>query len=144
VFDDVERRAFLVQPAREDASPAPVGALDVELDERAGQPLDLPRRGRVAGAQADYGVLGADRLAWLEREIADNPVALVEKGDHRHPLRHRGYPFGRGRRHRHIDCHRLARLGFVRTTVAGGSGEAERSKSKKTGADHAWSGRQAL
>ena len=42
VLDDVERRRFLVEPAREHPAPAFVRPLHVELDERAGQLLILP------------------------------------------------------------------------------------------------------
>ena len=63
VLDHVERRRFLVQPAREHPPPALVAALDVDLDEAAGQPLILPRRGLFAGAQADDDIAPLGRLA---------------------------------------------------------------------------------
>ena len=94
MLDDVERRAFLVHPARKYTFPIGVGAADIELDEGAGQPLGLPRRGRVAGAEANQRILGADRLARLQGKIANDPVALVEQGDHRDALSHRRYPGG--------------------------------------------------
>jgi len=79
VLDDVERRRFLVDPAREYPPPAAVGLLHVQLDERPGQPLILPRRTGFAGAQADDRVLDLERLARLQGQIADDAVALVEK-----------------------------------------------------------------
>ena len=92
VLDDVERRRLLVQPAREHPAPALVGPLDLELDEGAGQPLILPRRGCLAGAQPDDRVLHAERLAGLHRQVADDAVALVQKADHRDPFGHRRHP----------------------------------------------------
>jgi hypothetical protein len=89
VLDDVERRRFLVDPARENAAPPPVRLLDVELDEGARQFLFLPRRGRLAGAEANDHVLPADRLAGVQRDVLDDPVALVEDAEDRNALRHR-------------------------------------------------------
>jgi hypothetical protein len=67
-----------------------LGIAHVELDEGAGQLLDLPRGGGLAGAQADDDVADPHRMARLERQIARQAVALVEQADHRDPLRHRG------------------------------------------------------
>jgi hypothetical protein len=65
VLGDVEGRRFLVQPAGEDPLEATLRVTDVELDEGAGDLLYLPGGGRLAGAQADDDVPGADRLAGL-------------------------------------------------------------------------------
>jgi hypothetical protein len=92
MLDDIERRRLLVQPARENAVPALVRLLDVELDERAGQLFLFPRRGRLARAEPDDEVLPAGRLAGVERDILDDAVALVEDPQHRDPLRHRRHP----------------------------------------------------
>ena len=89
MLDDVERRRFLVEPAREDPLEAAVAIADVELDEGAGELLRLPRRGGLAGPEADHDVADAKRLAGLELDVARDAVALVEQADHRHPLRHR-------------------------------------------------------
>jgi hypothetical protein len=89
VLDDVERRRFLVEPAREDAAPALVGALHVDLDEGAGQFLFLPRRGRLARLEAHDHVFPARRLAGTERDVLDDAVALVEDAEHGDALRHR-------------------------------------------------------
>jgi hypothetical protein len=78
VLDDVERRRFLVEPAREGALPLAVGPLDIELHERPGQLLELPRRRRLACAQAHDRVFDAHRLAGAHGEVADDPVALVQ------------------------------------------------------------------
>jgi hypothetical protein len=89
VLDGVERWRFLVDPAREDAAPFLVGALDVDLNEGAGQFLRLPRRRRLAGAQPHRDVLPSRRLAGVERNVADDPVALVQDGEDGDALRHR-------------------------------------------------------
>jgi hypothetical protein len=78
VLDDVERRRLLVQPSRKDAAKGPLGVGDIELDEGAGQLLDLPRRGGLAGAEANDDIADPHRLARLQGQIALNPIALVE------------------------------------------------------------------
>jgi hypothetical protein len=92
VLDDVERRRFLVEPAREDPPVAPVVPPHVQLDERAGQLLALPRRRGLAGAKPNDGVFNPDRLARPHPQVAHDPVALVEQPDHGHALRHRRHP----------------------------------------------------
>jgi hypothetical protein len=115
VLDDVERRRFLVQPAGEGAAPAPVRLLHVELDERPGQLLFLPRRGRLARPEPDDDVLPADRLPGVKRDRLDDAVALVEDAEHRHPLGHRGHPAlaGRGRGDRLRRRQRILLLGAL-------------------------------
>lgn len=83
-----------------------LGIGDVQLDEGAGELLDLPWRGGLAGAQADDDVADAQRLAGLHRQVALGPVALVEKTDHRDALRHRRRA-GRLAGHRLWHVHRL-------------------------------------
>jgi hypothetical protein len=98
VLDDVERRRFLVKPAREYPLPAGVGPLDIHLDEGAGQDFALPRSGRLASAQCDDHILDPPRLARPQGDVADDPVALVEQPEHRDALRHRSHsslPSGR-------------------------------------------------
>jgi hypothetical protein len=111
MFDDVERRALLVQPAREHAFPAPPGLLDVKLHEGAGETLILPRRGRVAGPQANHGVAETDRLAGPEGDVADDPVALVEQSEHGDALGHRSHAGDRLDRLRRVDGHRIGAIG---------------------------------
>jgi hypothetical protein len=62
---------------------------DVELDEGAGQPLLLPRRGGFAGQQADDDVADPHRLAGPQRQVARLAVALVHKAENGDPLGHR-------------------------------------------------------
>jgi hypothetical protein len=96
VLDDIERRALLVEPAGEDAPPAFVELLDIDLHERPGELIRFPWRGLVAGAQADDDIADTGGLPRLELELACNPVALVEQAEHRLALVHRG---GRGVEH---------------------------------------------
>jgi hypothetical protein len=109
MLDDIERRRFRIDPAREGAVKLPLRVADVELDERAGELLDLPGRGRFASPQPNDHVARTNRLARVQFDFAGNPVALVEQAEHRDPLRHRR---GTGR----IRGHRLGyvdRPGFV-------------------------------
>ena len=94
MLDDVERRSLLVEPAREDAAVLAVGAAHVQLHEGAGQLLDLPGCGGLAGAQAHDHVANPDRLARPQGQVPPQPVALVEQADHGDPLGHRCRPRG--------------------------------------------------
>jgi hypothetical protein len=146
VLDDVERRRFLVQPAREHSLPAPVGALDIQLHEGARQILVFPRRRRFARAQADDGVLDAHRLAGPQRNVAYDAVALVEQAEHRDPLRHRrDSRLGPRRRPRRSERALLGRLrllglaaGLPAAVAAGGAQAKEKQESRP--ASHAQSG----
>jgi hypothetical protein len=89
VLDDVERRRFLVEPAGKCPVPALVRSLHVELDESPGEPLFLPRSSGFARAEPDDCVLDPQRLAGLERDVANDSVALVEEPQDRDPIRHR-------------------------------------------------------
>jgi hypothetical protein len=140
MLDRVERRGFLIEPARKDPPPAVVRLAHVELDERAGQRFFFPRRARLAGAQAHDGILDPDRLARPKRQVADDAVALVEQADDGDPLGHRGNPFlpGDGRP-RHIDGDRLAFLRLVRFAATGK--QCQRHQADR-GAAHDYSGIQ--
>jgi hypothetical protein len=114
VLDNVQRRRFLVQPAREDAAIAVLRVarlLDVELDEGAGQLLRLPRCRRLAGAQAHDRVADAHRLAGPQRQVLEEAVALVEEAQDRDPLPHR-------RRPRHLGGDRLRDVDRARSAIA--------------------------
>jgi hypothetical protein len=151
MLDDVERRRLLVQPAREHPVERPLGIGDVELDEGAGQLLDLPGRAGLAGAQPDDDVADPQRLAGLQRQIALDAVALVEQADDRHPVVHRR----RSRRHggdglRNVDRLRFGAglavalpLGRALGAAAGGERRNQREAGTGGGAAHASSGVQA-
>ena len=66
-----------------------VRLLHVDLDERAGQFLLLPRGGRLARPQPHDHVFPADRLAGVQRDRLDDAVALVEQAENGDTLRHR-------------------------------------------------------
>jgi len=143
VLDGVERRRFLVEPARKDPAELPVRAAHVELHEGAGQLLDLPRRGRLAGAQPHDHVADAHRLAGPQGQVAPEAVALVEQADHRDPLRHRRRA-GRELRHCLGDVDRLVLdfgaallIGLVRAPGGtGGKRKQRREAGAKGGAAH--------
>ncbi len=143
MLDDIERRRFLVQPAREHPLPAAVGALDIELDERPGQGLALPRRGRFARAQADDRVADPDRLTGPQREVADDAVALVQQAEDRDPLGHRRHPGLPGLRPGGVKRHRLpGRLALgLGIAIAAARGERRRNHKSYRRA-HAQSGVQ--
>jgi hypothetical protein len=61
-----------------------------DLDERPGELLLLPRRGRLACAQAHDDVFPLGRLARVKRDILHDSVTLVEDAEDGHALRHRG------------------------------------------------------
>jgi hypothetical protein len=149
VLDDVERGRFAVQPAGEDALPASLRVAHVELHERAGQLLHLPRGGRLAGAQPHDGIADPHRLAGLQGQVPGNAVALVEEAEHRHALRHRRRPGrdrgdGLGNVDRPGLAHRLAiaRLILPSAAIAAGKrcGKDEGGAERKP---HARSGVQA-
>jgi hypothetical protein len=123
VLDDVERRGFLVQPARKHPLPELVGALDIELNEGPRQHFAFPRRGHFARAQAHNHVPDPHRLARLERQVADDAVTLVEQSKDGDAIGHRRHarllPGRRRSRGRHYPLARLG-LGLVLAPAAGG------------------------
>ena len=70
--------------------PRLVRALDIQLDESAGEFFILPRRGCFTGTKPNDRIVDADRLSGLELEIANDAVALVQEAKDRNPLRHGG------------------------------------------------------
>ena len=146
MLDDVERRAFLIQPARKYPFPDSAGLLDVKLDEGPGQPFILPRRGRVARPQAHHRVAETDRLPRLQRDVADDAVALVEQAEDGDALAHRGDAGHRLDRARNVDRHRIGAvdrlLGLGREPVAPRAQRQQRQQDKAGRADysgfHAW------
>jgi hypothetical protein len=148
MFDDVEGRRFLVEPAGKDALPASLRVSDVELDERAGQLLHLPCRGRLARPQSHDRVADPDRLARLQRQLARDAVALVEQAEDGDALGHRSRPRRDGGDGlRNIDRLRLSRRLRVRRLLARAAAAARREHQGEEGDAgpevHAWSGVQA-
>jgi hypothetical protein len=142
VLDHVERRTFLVEPAREDPVPLLVGPLDVDLHERAGQLVDFPWGGRLAGAQPHDDVLHPDRLARLKRQVLDDAVALVEQAEHGDAVLHWRHARLLGGRAWHFDGDGIALGRLVVAAIAGGKGR--RCRQEEGGALHYSSGVQAL
>jgi hypothetical protein len=139
VLDDVERRRFLVEPAREDTVPFAVGLLHVDLHEGAGQLLLFPRRRRLARAQPDQQVLPSHRLPGVKRDVLGDSVALVEDAEHRDALRHRRDAGLVRRRRRGGIPRRLSRLLLLFATA---SRERQRKQNRSTRRSHAYSGIQ--
>lgn len=97
------------------ALPAAVELRNVELHERAGIMLLLPRRGLLARAQTHHDVADPRRLAGLERYVARLAVPLVQQAEHSDSILHRrGAGLGIGRVAGHIDrLYTTGDLGFV-------------------------------
>jgi hypothetical protein len=71
--------------------PTLVRPLHVKLDERAGQLLILPGRGRLAGTKANDCVIHPHGLARLQCQVPDDSVPFVEETQHGDTVRHRGH-----------------------------------------------------
>jgi hypothetical protein len=140
VLDRVERRRLLVEPAGKDAPELAVRTAHVQLDEGAGQLLNLPGRGGLAGAQPHDRVADPDRLARPQGEVPRLAVTLVEEADDSDPLRHRRRA-GRELVHglRYVDRLLVLDVGIaLPVAVVGAAGRAggEREHHRETRADH--------
>jgi hypothetical protein len=113
-----------------------VGLLHVDLDEGAGQLLFLPRRCRLASAKADDHVLPPRRLARVQRDVLDDPVALVEDAEHGHALRHRSDAALPGCRRGDLGAGRRD----IPLAAFPARSERERGEYRSGGAVHAYSG----
>lgn len=96
--------------------PALVRPLDVKLHEGAGQLLVLPRRGRLARTEAHDRIVHPDGLPRLQREIANDAIALVQQPED-------GDSIGHGRDARLLtragSCSRQARaIGLLLSLIA--------------------------
>ena len=139
MLDDVERRRFLIKPAREDPGPELVAPLHVNLYEGAGQLLRFPGRCCLAGAQANDDVLPPRRLSRMKRDILDDAVALVEDSGDRDALRHwrNTLPRGGGSG---LPCRRHRRALLLCALAA--RGERQRNQQRCGDLLHAYSGIQ--
>ncbi len=131
MLDDIAVRPFLEQPARKDAMPLIVAAFaHVELHEGAGFGDFFPRRGLLAGAQADDGIVDAKGLARLHLERAGDAVAFVEDADFGDALRHRraGQAAIAGRDRVAGHFLRIARVGVVAGRLARAAGRESQQR----------------
>ena len=144
MLDHIERWTLLVNPARKGPGPVAVGALHIELDESTGQSLGFPWCGGIASAKPDQRIFGADRLTGLQREIADDSVAFVKQGDHRHSVGHRRDAGGVDRRRQRFGNDLIVNCRVVYDRVAASENQPQESASDDPTAIHAWSGVQAL
>jgi len=120
VLNDVERRLFGIEPARKRPRPAPVGLAHVELDERAGQLVRLPRRGALARAQMHDRVAVAQRLAAAHPHFPGLAVELAEQPQHTDAFGHRRRAFDH-----HLDGAGIE-LNLVARLVARAAGHRQR------------------
>ena len=70
--------------------PTLVRPLHVKLHESAGQLLIFPGRRRLARTQPHDRVIHPDSLPGLQRQVANDPVTLVQKSEDGDTLSHRG------------------------------------------------------
>jgi hypothetical protein len=116
--------------------------LHIDLHKRAGQFFFFPRRRRLARAQAHDHVFPAHRLAGMERDVLDDPIALVEQAEDRDPLAHGGHPrLIDARRSRRVGDHRARRILLVSAAPAGRNGERKHGERGSLAA-HVYSGIQ--
>jgi hypothetical protein len=109
--------------------PVAVGPLNIDLDERAGQLFGFPRRGGLAGAQANDDVLPAHRLPGPKRHRLRDPVALVEDADDGHALSHgRDAGLIDARRRSGVRDHRSGRVLLVLPAPASGQGKRDQGQ----------------
>lgn len=140
VLDNVERRGFLVEPAREHALPSLVGLKYVDLNESAGKFFLFPWSSRFARAQMHQYVLPSCRLAGVKSDVFHNAVALVEDAKDSDPLRHRRHSGLIGRdRSRPIASRARSGLRLIRA-IAGREGQPEQERNSDP--RHAYSGIQ--
>lgn len=89
MLDDIALGPVLEQPAGKDAAPVLRSVIEHDqLDERPGFLRTFPLGGALAGAQPDDRTADTNAFAWLQRDIANEAVALVEEAEHRHALFH--------------------------------------------------------
>jgi hypothetical protein len=112
-----------------------VALAHVDLNEGAGQFLLFPRRGRLARLEPHNHILPPRRLAGMERDVLDDPVALVEHAEDGNALRH-GRDVGLVRAGRG----RLFRGDLVRLLAAAAARRNAEDQQQGKGAPHAYSG----
>jgi hypothetical protein len=112
----------------------------VELHEGTGFRGFFPRRGLLAGAQADDGIVDPKGLTRLHLERARNAVTFVENADFSDALRHRRTGQTAIARRDRIAGHflRVARVGVIAWCLArSASRESQQRRSDESGHDEA-------
>jgi hypothetical protein len=90
VLDDIAVGPVFEQPARENAPPSVAAMIEHDqLNKSARFLRRFPLGGAFAGTQANDGPPDPDTLTRFQRDVADQPVALVEQAEKRHALFHR-------------------------------------------------------
>jgi hypothetical protein len=105
VFDDIERRRILEQPAGKHRAPGQrrlgIGVFfDIDLHKCADFGRRFPRQGALARGQAHHDIAHPARLAGLHHQVLRHIVALVEQTDGRHPILDRSAELALDRRAR--------------------------------------------
>ena len=119
-----------------------IGPLNVDLDEGSRQLFFFPRRGRFAGAKADDHIIPSRRLARMERDVADNSIALVEDPEDRDALRHRSHGLALRKRASFRSRNAIGDLiGLIAAAIAGRKRD-QRARQQDARADHPYSGIQ--
>jgi hypothetical protein len=91
MFNHIEAGRFAKQPAGEHpAVPAGPTFADIDLNESTDLLRQFPRRGALAGREADDHRADLAALAGLERNVLREIVALVEQAKRGHAVFHRG------------------------------------------------------
>jgi hypothetical protein len=90
MFDDVQGRRFLEQPARKNLAPVRARrTLNHDLHKCTGQLVSFPVGGRLARFQLDDQVADPNALTGLQFQVARQAIALVKDAQRRDALRHR-------------------------------------------------------
>jgi len=148
VFDHVERRRVLEQPAGKDLAPrerlADAGAfLHPDLDKGAGFGRVFPRQGLLAVGELDDDIADPARFAGFHHQILREVVALVEQAERGDPVLDRGaeIAFHRARRRSAAGeaGRNLCRLGRgIALLAATGEGQRREGEAGKGTSGEGW------
>lgn len=116
MFDHVERRRALEQPARKHLAPGQlafgIGAFfDKDLDEGTGFGRTFPRQGPLASRQPDHHIADAPGFAGLQDNVLGDIVALVEQAERGHAVLDRGAILAFHGWNAGLGCHTLGNFG---------------------------------
>jgi hypothetical protein len=100
---------------------------DIDLDESAGELLQLPWSGRLARLEPHRDILDPHRLSRLQGQVANDAVPLIEQAKHGDAIGHPRDPGLLGERARHFQRHRLVAR-FIGLVAAGEQGQRHEQK----------------